>query len=38
MVCVHISAIYCVFCLWYQVFDGISIGNISKNDEVYDIL
>jgi hypothetical protein len=38
MLCLLISAIYCVFHLRYQVLNGISICILCKNDEVYDIL
>ena len=38
MACLLISAIYCVLHLLYNVFDGISIRNICKNDGVYNIL
>jgi len=38
MVCVHISAIYCVFHLWYHVFDGIRICIFCNNDGEYNIL
>jgi len=34
MACVLISAILCVYHLLYQVFDGISICDISTNDGV----
>ena len=38
MACLLISAIYCVFHLCYQVFDGISTCIICNNDGVYNIL
>jgi hypothetical protein len=33
-----ISVMYCVLCLWYQVFDGISMCIICNNDGECDIL
>jgi len=34
MACVLVSAIFCVFHLLYQVFDGIGICNICNNKEI----
>jgi hypothetical protein len=38
MACVRISLIYFVFCLWYQVLDGISKCIICNNNELYNTL